>query len=157
MSSPNPESADPQTPKTLSDPSTGKSKPVGPDADQPKVESSNSGDEKKEVEGEGEGEEEDIGECGFCLFMKAGGCKETFVAWEKCVDDAEKNSDDIAAKCMEATAALHKCMEAHADYYAPILGAEKAAHEQAIIELENEKAAKDSEQNPEPKEDSKKN
>jgi hypothetical protein len=34
-----------------------------------------------------EGEEE--GECGFCLFMKDGGCKEEFVAWEKCVEDAE--------------------------------------------------------------------
>ncbi|XP_022776825.1 uncharacterized protein LOC111318319 [Durio zibethinus] len=153
MSSLNPEPTDPQTP-TNPPVSSFTENPNPVDPDQPNRESSNSGG-GEEVEG-GEGEEEE-GECGFCLFMKAGGCKESFVAWETCVDEAEKKGDDIAMKCMEATAALKKCMEAHADYYEPILKAEKAAHEEAIRELEKEKAAKDSEENLEPKEDSKKN
>lgn len=146
MSSPNPETTDPQPPTSPSDTPNENPNPVDPDPDQPDGESSNSGD----------GEEEEEGECGFCLFMKAGGCKENFVAWETCVDEAEKNGDDIAMKCMEVTAALKQCMEAHADYYEPILNAEKAAHEEAIRELEKEKAAKDSEQNLESKEDLKK-
>ncbi|XVE53191.1 hypothetical protein DITRI_Ditri02bG0184000 [Diplodiscus trichospermus] len=153
MSSPNPESADPQTSGNPSDPSAENPKPLDPESDQREGESLNSGG--GEIKGE-EGEEEE-GECGFCLFMKAGGCKESFVAWETCVDEAEKKGEDIAIKCMEATAALKKCMEAHADYYEPILKAEKAAEEEAIRELEREKAAKDSEQNLEPKEDLKKN
>ncbi|KAK8567314.1 hypothetical protein V6N13_105290 [Hibiscus sabdariffa] len=130
MSSSNPEPSDPKAPTDPSDPSTRDHNPVDPDPDRPDGHSSNSG-----------GEEEEEGECGFCLFMKAGGCKESFVAWENCVDEAEKNDDDIAAKCMEVTAALRRCMEDHADYYEPILRAEKAAHEEAIRELEKEKAA----------------
>ncbi|KAL4303122.1 hypothetical protein GQ457_10G028990 [Hibiscus cannabinus] len=144
MSSSNPESSDPKAP---SDPSTRDHNPVDPDPDRPDGHSSNSG-----------GEEEEEGECGFCLFMKAGGCKESFVAWENCVDEAEKNDDDIAAKCTEVTAALRRCMEDHADYYEPILRAEKAAHEEAIRELEKEKAAtEESEQNLESKKELEKN
>ncbi|XVF03292.1 hypothetical protein REPUB_Repub04eG0248800 [Reevesia pubescens] len=151
MSPPNLESTDPQTPPNPSEDSSTQnlnSNSVDPDPDQPNAELSNLSEEE--------------GECGFCLFMKAGGCKESFVGWEKCVDEAEKNGDDIAMKCMEATTALKQCMEAHADYYEPILKAEKAAHEEAVRELEKEKekenAAKDnSEQNLEPKEDLKKN
>ncbi|KAL2226169.1 uncharacterized protein LOC105159991 [Sesamum indicum] len=74
-----------------------------------------------------EGEEDVEGECGFCLFMKGGGCIETFIEWEKCVEEGEKNKEDIVEKCFQATAALKKCMEAHSDYYAPLLQAEKAA------------------------------
>ncbi|KAL6547072.1 hypothetical protein OROMI_022793 [Orobanche minor] len=83
-------------------------------------------------------EEEDEGECGFCLFMKAGGCKDTFTNWEKCVEEGEKNNEDIVDKCFEATSALKKCMEAHSDYYAPLLEAEKAAEEEAAKQLEEE-------------------
>lgn len=76
--------------------------------------------------GEGDAEGEEEGECGFCLFMKGGGCREEFVGWEKCVEDAEKAGDDVVERCYEVTAALHKCMEAHAEYYHPILSAERA-------------------------------
>ncbi|KAG6499134.1 uncharacterized protein LOC121996077 [Zingiber officinale] len=79
-----------------------------------------------EGEGEVEGEDAEEEECGFCLFMKGGGCKETFVAWEKCVEEAEKLGEDVVGKCSEATALLKKCMEAHAEYYEPILRAEEA-------------------------------
>ncbi|XP_051145600.1 uncharacterized protein LOC127261334 [Andrographis paniculata] len=89
--------------------------------------------------GEGEEEEEEEGECGFCLFMKGGGCKDAFIEWEKCVEEGEQNKEDIVEKCFQATAALKKCMEAHSDYYAPLLQAEKAAEEEAVKQLEEEK------------------
>ncbi|KAI6686403.1 hypothetical protein NL676_032316 [Syzygium grande] len=100
------------------------------------------GGEAAEAEAE---EEEEEGECGFCLFMKAGGCRDAFVDWEKCIEEAEKSKEDIVDKCYQATAALKKCMEAHPDYYEPILRAEKAAEEEAVKELEREAAAKDAE------------
>ncbi|KAK4715124.1 hypothetical protein R3W88_013462 [Solanum pinnatisectum] len=82
-----------------------------------------------------EEEEEEEGECGFCLFMKGGGCKDSFIDWEKCIEEGEKNKEDIVEKCFEVTSALKKCMEVHSDYYAPILQAEKAAE----AELEKQK------------------
>lgn len=84
-------------------------------------------------------EEEEEGECGFCLFMKGGGCKDNFVSWEKCIEEAEKNQEDIVEKCFEITANLKKCMEAHSDYYEPVLRAEKAAEAEAVEQLEKEK------------------
>jgi hypothetical protein len=83
-------------------------------------------DASAEASGAGEGEEQ--GECGFCLFMKGGGCKDEFVAWEKCVEEAEAAgaSVDVVERCQDVTAALRKCMDAHADYYEPILRAERA-------------------------------
>lgn len=92
-------------------------------------------------EGEAGEEEEEEGECGFCLFMKGGGCKDTFVAWENCIAEAEKNKDDIVEKCFEVTGLLKKCMEAHSDYYEPLLKAEKAAEQEALKEMERQDAA----------------
>ncbi|KAL8518656.1 hypothetical protein ACS0TY_009848 [Phlomoides rotata] len=89
-------------------------------------------------DGDEEGEEEE-GECGFCLFMKGGGCKETFIEWEKCVEESEKKNEDIVEKCFQATTALKKCMETHSDYYSPILQAEKAAQAEAAKHLGEEK------------------
>ncbi|CAD6213809.1 unnamed protein product [Miscanthus lutarioriparius] len=85
-------------------------------------------DASAEAGGAGEGEEEEQGECGFCLFMKGGGCKDEFVAWEKCVEEAEAacSSVDVVERCQDVTAALRKCMDAHAGYYEPILRAERA-------------------------------
>ncbi|KAH7857780.1 hypothetical protein Vadar_016411 [Vaccinium darrowii] len=108
--------------------------PVGDDS--PK---STEEDQDTTVNEEGE-EEEEEGECGFCLFMKGGGCRDSFTDWEKCIEEAEKNNEDIVDKCADITGALKKCMEAHSDYYAPILRAEKAAEEEAVRELEKEKA-----------------
>ena len=121
MSSPNHECTDPQTPTNPSDASA-----------------ANSGGGIKGQEGE-----EDEGECGFCLFMKAGGCKESFVGWENCIQEAEENKEDVVEKCFEATSALKKCMEAHADYYEPILRAEKKAEEKVVKEWEKEKEKED--------------
>ncbi|KAG6751012.1 hypothetical protein POTOM_045529 [Populus tomentosa] len=109
-------------------------------SDQSKKPTDANGDEGQEVE------EEEEGECGFCVYMKGGGCKDAFVAWEDCVKEAEDSNEDIVEKCHEVTRSLTKCMEAHADYYEPILQAEKAAKEEAVNELK-EKAAKESESN----------
>ncbi|XP_057543519.1 uncharacterized protein LOC130821754 [Amaranthus tricolor] len=92
----------------------------------------------EERENTEEEEEEEEGECGFCLFMKGGGCKDAFIAWEQCVDEGEKNKEDIVEKCFEVTTNLKLCMEAHSDYYEPILRAEKAAEEEVKQEMERE-------------------
>jgi len=97
---------------------------------EPVPESAASGAAAAEAE-EGEQEEEEEGECGFCLFMKAGGCKDAFVAWEECVEAAQKEGADMVERCYEVTANLKTCMEAHADYYAPLLQAEQAINERA--------------------------
>ncbi|EXC20015.1 hypothetical protein L484_015692 [Morus notabilis] len=102
-------------------------------------EDSNSSDKVADSDNGGQ-EEEEEGECGFCLFMKGGGCRESFIAWEKCIEEAEKNKEDIVEKCFEVTGALKKCMEAHADYYEPVLRAEKAAEAEVVKELEKEAA-----------------
>ncbi|EOA36622.1 hypothetical protein CARUB_v10011860mg [Capsella rubella] len=99
-------------------------------------------DQQGEGEGGGDAEGEEEGECGFCLFMKGGGCKDSFVAWEECVEEAEKTNEDIVTKCMEVTSLLKKCMDEHSDYYQPILAAEKAAEAEVKRELEDEKKKK---------------
>ncbi|CAN6449142.1 unnamed protein product [Victoria cruziana] len=104
------------------------------------------GDGKERREGGGEeglrddGEEEQM-ECGFCLFMKGGGCKESFISWEKCIEEAEKSKEDVVEKCAEVTRTLRECMLRHSDYYEPLLSAEKAIEDQAARELEQEEAA----------------
>ncbi|EPS67438.1 hypothetical protein M569_07342, partial [Genlisea aurea] len=90
-------------------------------------------------EGDAGEEEEEEGECGFCLFMKGGGCRETFIEWEKCVEEGEKNKEDIVEKCFGATDALKKCMEAHSDYYGPLLQAEKDAEAEVAKQMEEAK------------------
>ncbi|CAL5067000.1 unnamed protein product [Urochloa decumbens] len=97
----------------------------------------------EQAEGEVQ-EEEEEGECGFCLFMKAGGCKDVFVAWEECVEAAQKEGTDMVERCHEATANLKKCMDAHADYYAPVLQAEQAVNERAEAEAAAAAAAAES-------------
>lgn len=74
-------------------------------------------------------EEEEEGECGFCLYMKGGGCKEAFEAWEECVAAAEKDGSDMVERCLQTTANLKTCMEAHSEYYAPVFQAEQAVNE----------------------------
>ncbi|KAI3733667.1 hypothetical protein L6452_13117 [Arctium lappa] len=86
-----------------------------------------------------ETEDQEEGECGFCLFMKGGECRETFINWEKCVEEGEKNNEDIVNKCFDATSALKKCMEAHPDYYGVILQAEKDAEQEVSNQLDQEK------------------
>uniref|UniRef100_A0ACD5UNL3 Uncharacterized protein n=1 Tax=Avena sativa TaxID=4498 RepID=A0ACD5UNL3_AVESA len=83
-----------------------------------------------EAVAEGEAKEEE-GECGFCLYMKAGGCEEAFVSWQQCVQAAEKEGSNMVERCAEATINLKNCMDAHADYYEPVLRVEKHVSDQA--------------------------
>uniref|UniRef100_A0A3B6AXT4 GCK domain-containing protein n=1 Tax=Triticum aestivum TaxID=4565 RepID=A0A3B6AXT4_WHEAT len=64
---------------------------------------------------------EEEGECGFCLYMKAGGCK----------GGVRKEGSDMVERCFQVTTDLKKCMDAHADYYAPVLQAEQTVSDQA--------------------------
>ncbi|CAI0391043.1 unnamed protein product [Linum tenue] len=92
---------------------------------------------KPAAEKEGD-EEEEEGECGFCLFMKGGGCKDAFIAWEDCVKEADNAQEDLVEKCSEVTRLLKVCLDANPDYYEPILRAEKNAEEQARKEIREE-------------------
>ena len=53
--------------------------------------------------------------------MKAGGCKDAYVALEECFEAAQKEGADFDERCYEVTANLRKCMDAHAFYYLPVL------------------------------------
>ncbi|KAL3511098.1 hypothetical protein ACH5RR_030499 [Cinchona calisaya] len=85
---------------------------------------------------EEEEDEEEEGECGFCLYMKGGDCRDAFIEWENCVLEGEQNKEDVVEKCFEISSNLIKCMKAHPDYYGPLLSAEKAAQEE--LEQQNE-------------------
>mmetsp|Transcript_15610 Transcript_15610/g.44472 ORF Transcript_15610/g.44472 Transcript_15610/m.44472 type:complete len:132 (+) Transcript_15610:91-486(+) len=75
---------------------------------------------------EEEEEEEEEETCGFCIFMKGGGCKEAFEAWSQCVDsERHKDDSDFTETCRSATLALRECMLAHKDYYQPLLDEEE--------------------------------
>ena len=99
-----------------------------------KSEEDPAGGEGREIEQEAADEEE----CGFCLFMKGGGCKESFIAWENCMKEAETKNEDLVEKCYKVTGRLMECMQEHADYYEPILKAEKAMKEEVARGLERE-------------------
>lgn len=89
----------------------------------------------EEEEEENEEELKEEGECGFCLFMKAGPCGESFTACEQCIKESEKSKEYAAAKCIEVFKTLNECMKEHQDYYDLYLRAEKA-------ELKKEEASK---------------
>ncbi|XP_074580272.1 uncharacterized protein LOC141836663 [Curcuma longa] len=124
--------ADQQSPVPAADPSAPKG---AAEATPAKAEGSKAveGGEATEQEAKDDGleeeEEEEEMECGFCLFMKGGGCKDAFIAWENCITIARDTGEDATEKCMEVTSALMKCMEAKPDYYEPILRAEKAMND----------------------------
>lgn len=103
------------------------------ESDEENQEGSIEGAGEQKVEGE---EEEEVGECGFCLFMKSGPCRESFIKWEECVEQAEKAKEDIVEKCHQVTFLLKECMERNSDYYEPVLQAEKAMGEAALEEAD---------------------
>jgi hypothetical protein len=72
--------------------------------------------------------------------MKAGGCKDAFTAWMDCVEASDKVGGEMVERCAQTTINLKNCMDAHADYYAPLLQAEQAVSDQAEATAE---AAKD--------------
>ena len=77
----------------------------------------NDNTENKEEQPEATEEEEEEETCGFCAYMKGGSCKQEFICWEKCVDEAKANEEDFVAKCVEETTALRECMMKDPGYY----------------------------------------
>lgn len=71
-------------------------------------------------------DDEDDETCGFCIFMKGGGCKQEFQAWSKCVDEERKQEKDFTEECRQETADLRDCMLRNKEYYAPVLEEEEA-------------------------------
>jgi hypothetical protein len=69
----------------------------------------------QEVEKNKEEEEEEEETCGFCIFMKGGGCKEQFEAWSTCVDTEREADKDFTETCREAVrdnlTLLYGCMK----------------------------------------------
>ncbi|CAH8304684.1 unnamed protein product [Eruca vesicaria subsp. sativa] len=72
-------------------------------------------------------EEEEEGKCGHCLLMKGGDCRDSFTAWEVCVEEAK--DEDLVTKCMDVTNTLYKCVVAHTE---PFLTAEKVVREEQV-------------------------
>lgn len=100
-------------------------------AEQPQAGSSGAAEEDDD-------DEDDANEtCGFCRFMKGGGCRSAFISWSKCVDKEREAGGDFTEECREKTLALRECMLQHADYYRPMLEEE----EEAMREEEQRAAA----------------
>lgn len=68
-----------------------------------------------------ENEEEDPNECGWCKWMKAGGCQAPFTSWLACVDDIKAQGRDDVEVCAKVMGPLFECMERHKEYYSPQL------------------------------------
>lgn len=83
-----------------------------------------------------EGEDEDEETCGFCKYMKGGGCKTAFVSWMNCVEDEKEKNGDYVEQCIPHMTALRDCMLKNPDYYGPVLDEE--AHM-----IDNEDESKD--------------
>ncbi|GAX74155.1 hypothetical protein CEUSTIGMA_g1604.t1 [Chlamydomonas eustigma] len=66
-------------------------------------------------------------ECGWCKWMKAGGCAAEFTAWLDCVDAVRDAGREDVETCASVMSPLWACMEKHADYYAPQVGALRAS------------------------------
>lgn len=74
---------------------------------------------------ENDDEEDPKETCGFCRFMKGGGCRSAFIAWSDCVDKERESGSDFTEECREKTLALRECMLKHEDYYRPLLEEEE--------------------------------
>ncbi|CAA7039255.1 unnamed protein product [Microthlaspi erraticum] len=75
-----------------------------------------------------EDDDDDFVEARVCEFMVGGDCKEAFMtALQECLVD--KTEDDDSSKCVRDLMMLKKCMDAHSDYYQPILGAVNSGYQ----------------------------
>eukprot|EP00210_Caulerpa_lentillifera_P007149 g6839.t1 len=128
--------------------------PSGEDTDSQKIDELPKRDleksSKAELETEEEEEEEEEEEtCGFCKFMKAGGCKKSFVKWMDCVDTEKAKGNAFVETCMTQIQDLRECMLAHEDYYRPMLEEEQSLMddtEDVDDEVENETTEKNEEE-----------
>ncbi|GAB2220330.1 hypothetical protein Droror1_Dr00007975 [Drosera rotundifolia] len=122
----NPQNPNPNPPARDADPNT---------LDSPTPSPSNEQNAEKAEEG---GEEEEDGECAFCIYMKGGGCKESFTEFEKCISGIDKDDGDLAAKCGEVMGRLRWCMEANKEYYRVMLKKMDDDEDEKRLDLEND-------------------
>jgi hypothetical protein len=71
-------------------------------------------EEKKVAAGVGSAAEEEQSECPVCKYIKAGPCREEFLAWDACVQSADETN--LHTKCFSATCDMMNCMKKH-EYY----------------------------------------
>ncbi|KAF3568185.1 hypothetical protein DY000_02017683 [Brassica cretica] len=113
------------------------SSPIAQDGEESKtlVEDSNETKEKEE--------DEDGEECGFCTYIKAGECKESWIELEKCLDEAKKNDGESdVTKCKEARKMFKTCIYDNPVHYEPVIAAETYMFAKMMLsELKAEKEA----------------
>eukprot|EP00511_Aplanochytrium_stocchinoi_P003467 CAMPEP_0204828228 /NCGR_PEP_ID=MMETSP1346-20131115/5890_1 /ASSEMBLY_ACC=CAM_ASM_000771 /TAXON_ID=215587 /ORGANISM="Aplanochytrium stocchinoi, Strain GSBS06" /LENGTH=360 /DNA_ID=CAMNT_0051957129 /DNA_START=313 /DNA_END=1396 /DNA_ORIENTATION=+ len=58
-------------------------------------------------------------QCGFCLFMKGGPCRNEFMQWEECVGVSKDDEDDedFVDRCAPQTLMLKTCVDNNPEYY----------------------------------------
>ena len=56
----------------------------------------------------------EVSECPICKYMRAGPCRDEFLAWDACVQSATEET--LASQCFAATSSMMKCMRQH-EYY----------------------------------------
>ncbi|KAG2447504.1 hypothetical protein HYH02_007429 [Chlamydomonas schloesseri] len=97
-----------------------------------------------------EGEEEE--ECGWCKWMKAGGCKEPFQVWLDCVDAVKAEGREDVESCASVMGPLWECMERHKEYYAPQLSslADKKAGAAGAEQQQEEEEEEEADESREP-------
>lgn len=84
--------------------------PVGPTASSnTEINTDSGGDSSKPTEPVAAKEE-----CAVCRYMKAGPCRDEFIAWDDCVQGATE--DDLHNKCFKRTCNMMRCMRNH-EYY----------------------------------------
>lgn len=62
----------------------------------------NDGSAPQRAHSKQEDDDEENETCGFCKFMKGGGCRDAFVAWSGCVDRERDAGGDFTEECKEA-------------------------------------------------------
>lgn len=112
------------------------SSPIAQDGEESKtlVEDSNETKEKEE--------DEDGEECGFCTYIKAGECKESWIELEKCLDEAKKNDGESdVTKCKEARKMFKTCIYDNPVHYEPVIAAETYMFAKMLSDLQAKKEA----------------
>ncbi|GMH42982.1 hypothetical protein BSKO_10904 [Bryopsis sp. KO-2023] len=122
----------------LEENSESSSEPSGEESESREPRRDGDGEENAVVRDDDDDEEEEEETCGFCIYMKGGGCKQEFVAWMECVDREKEGGGDYVEECIPPMQALRECMLANPDYYGPMLEEEENRMKEREAEEEGE-------------------
>jgi hypothetical protein len=86
-------------------------------------------EEQQPVEQSRPQEVEDPDECPMCRYMKKGPCRDSFIAWDKCIKGLGEN--DELNVCFQQTKEMMKCMQHHEYYDIMVAGTDYSKFEQA--------------------------